>query len=33
MTVLEYYTASEYMQEMAKERQKAVAKAGKPARV
>lgn len=33
MTVLEYYMASEYMQEMAKERQKAVAKAGKPARV
>ena len=33
MTVLEYYTASEYMHEMAKERQKAVAKAGKGARV
>jgi hypothetical protein len=33
MTVLEYYTASEYMHEMAKERQKAVAKAGKCARV
>lgn len=29
MTVLEYYTASEYMHEMAKERQKAVAKARK----
>ena len=28
MTVLEYYTASEYMHEMAKERRKAVAKAG-----
>jgi hypothetical protein len=33
MTVLEYYTASEYMHEMAKERQKAVSKAGKGARV
>ena len=33
MTVLEYYTASEYMHEMAKERQKAVAKAGKGVRV
>ena len=33
MTVLEYYTASEYMHEMAKERQKAGAKAGKGARV
>jgi len=33
MTVLEYYTASEYMHEIAKERQKTVAKAGKGARV
>jgi hypothetical protein len=33
MTVLEYYTASEYMHEIAKERQKAVSKAGKGARV
>lgn len=33
MTVLEYYTASEYMHDMAKERQKTVAKAGKGTRV